>query len=569
MKNKILLEELTRIQGLMGKSLINEQWTAIAKTITSLGDNFAELASKYSDDLAKLAKASTDDEAIKILAKLSNSERKFADEIIPRVMQSLPDDVTNEISSIIRGAEEQLKKGVSRETVDKLVEKRLSAIKTQFDEIKNIIKKNVDDSLDGYKPPKPTPAPPSPNPNDLELTERLSKLFDEWENIVPGGLTVKDRALLTKNFPWRSFRAKVNYLVNNLVNQRKALEEKSLEKIVSLVKKQQALKLKGEESDLIYRTIDAELEALRKNSDYSKEILYNTLSKEIDNTLGAGKGYSFVNKLKANDAMSENAQRYWRYLVDESYLGKIFTRPRYKDGRINWADWTRNFGERTLSILTTGNPRRISEIFNEFYKEKGIVGGTLYWLSWMKLIQLTVWPAFLGFVDVMYYGFQKEGGDKSFKEWWELYKNVVWERFLDGFFKDYQAEFDNEAKKYIKGDREWSLIRTLNPFEFFWDDVSRGLDWHVGGGTQRFLNNLYKRGENLVTDAEDGIQTALGYENKKDSFIDFGVTAGYSVEELEKFQYDETTQEGVTSDGKKFKLTEDPNTKLKTFQPIQ
>ena len=34
MKNKILLEELTRIQGLMGKSLINEQWTAIAKTIT-------------------------------------------------------------------------------------------------------------------------------------------------------------------------------------------------------------------------------------------------------------------------------------------------------------------------------------------------------------------------------------------------------------------------------------------------------------------------------------------------------------------------------------------------------
>ena len=131
MKNKILLEELTRIQGLMGKSLINEQWTAIAKTITSLGDNFAELASKYSDDLAKLAKASTDDEAIKILAKLSNSERQFADEIIPRVMQSLPDDVTNEISSIIKGAEEQLKKGVPRVTVDKLVEKRLSAIKTQ------------------------------------------------------------------------------------------------------------------------------------------------------------------------------------------------------------------------------------------------------------------------------------------------------------------------------------------------------------------------------------------------------------------------------------------------------
>ena len=47
MKNKILLEEISRIQELMGKPLINEQWTTIAKLVTNLGDEFAELTAKY------------------------------------------------------------------------------------------------------------------------------------------------------------------------------------------------------------------------------------------------------------------------------------------------------------------------------------------------------------------------------------------------------------------------------------------------------------------------------------------------------------------------------------------
>lgn len=141
MKNKILLEEIFRIQSLMGKTPINEQWTAIAKMMTNLGDDFAELTAKYADDFVKLANASTDEEAIKILAKLSNSERKFADNIIPHVMSALPDNLSKEISDIIKSAQEQLSKGVSRETVDKLVQKRISAFTSQFDGVKSIIKK--------------------------------------------------------------------------------------------------------------------------------------------------------------------------------------------------------------------------------------------------------------------------------------------------------------------------------------------------------------------------------------------------------------------------------------------
>jgi hypothetical protein len=568
MKNKVLLEEIFRIQSLMGKTPINEQWTAIAKLMTNLGDDFAELTTKYADDFVKLANAATDEESIKILSKLANSERKFADEIIPHVMNALPDDVSKEISSIIQGAQEQISKGVPRETVDKLVEKRLSAIKTQFDGVKDIIKKNVDDAIDGYKPPKPAPKPVDPNVKDLELTERIKKIFEKWEEIVPGGLTLKDRALLTKNFPWRSFRAKMNYIVNNLFNQRKALEQKSLEKIASLIKKQQSLQTKGEESELIYKAIDAELEALRKNSDFQKKILYDTLSQEIDKTLGAGKGYKFVEKLKANDALAEDAQSYWRYLMDDTYIGKMRKLPRGKDGKVDWTDWIRNAGERALSILSTGNPRKISEIFKEFYKGKGVVGGSLYYLAWMKFIQITVFPAFLGFVDMLYYGFKAEGGAEDFGGWWNIYGNTVYQRFLDGFFKPRQIEFDKVAKEFITNDLEWSAISTINPFQWFWDDISRGLDWHVGGGTQKFLERLYNKGEKLVSDVENGLNAAIGYENKKDSFIDFGVTAGYSVEELDKFEYDENTQTGTTSDGFKFKLTEDPTTKLKTFKRV-
>lgn len=564
MKTKILLEELTRIQGLMGKSLINEQWTAIAKTITNLGDNFTELAAKYSDDLAKLAKASTDDEAIKILAKLSNAERKFADEIIPRVMQSLPDDVTEEIGSIISGAEQQLKAGVSREIVDKMVEKRLNAIKTQFDEIKSIIKKNVDDSLDGYKPPKPEPVISEPEV-DAKLKQRLKNVFEAWDEIAPGSLSVKDKLLL--NDLWfRGLRAKINYVLNGIMNNFKAQEQKSIEKIVSLLKKASNLADDAQDKKILWRTIDSEIEALRKNQDFAKDKIYKILEDEIGKKLGSSKGYEFVNKLKANDPLGEKAQSYWKYLMDESYIGKMFPNVGKTGEKLSWL---KNIVNRTLMTMTTGNPRKLQEIFNEFIIKHGPVKGLSAWYLKMYLIHRTFWPTFLGTIDMMLYPFVKETGDPDIGNWWELEKHFVKERFYD-MFTEWQMKFDQTLGKEIPK-REFDWLKSLKAIDWLWDDLSKSLDWHVAGGTTRLFRDLENRGRQAAEDA--GLEVTnvgegfLNYKNEMPSFVDFGIDSGYTPEETESFSQDPVTKIYKTSDGREYKFVKKENSDYGTFEP--
>jgi uncharacterized coiled-coil DUF342 family protein len=569
MKNKILLEEISRIQGLMGKTLINEQWTTIAKIITNLGDEFAELTAKYADDFTKLANAATDEEAIKILAKLSNAERRFADEIIPHVMKALPDDVTKEIASIINGAEQQLKAGVSRKTVDAMVEKRLSAIKTQFDEIRTIIRKDINDSLDGYKPP--TPKPPTPEPVvDTTLKEKMKKTFESWDEIAPGSLSVKDKLLL--NDLWfRGLRAKINYILNGIMNNFKAGEQKSIEKIVSLLKKASSLEENFADKKIIWKTIDSEIEALRKNEDFAKEQVYKVISDEVDKKLGSGKGYKFVEKLKANDPLGEKAQSYWKYLMDETYIGKMFTGPSKSGG---WGNWFKNFANRTFMTLTTGNPRKLQEIYKEFIVTYGPVKGFLSWYLWMWAVHRTFWPAFLGTLDMLYYGWVKETGDEDFGNWWETEKHFVKERFYDMFSK-WQMQFDQTLGKEIPK-REFDWLKSVSAIDWLWDDISSGLDWHVAGGTRRLFRDLEARGreaaENVGIDTNNVTAPILGYKNEMPSFVDFGIEAGYTPEETEKFSYDQIRKVYITNDGREFKFVKSPNSEYGTFEkntPLQ
>jgi hypothetical protein len=563
MKNKILLEELTRIQGLMGKSLINEQWTAIAKTITNLGDNFAELAARYSDDLAKLAKASTDDEAIKILAKLSNAERKFADEIIPRVMQSLPDDVTEEIGSIISGAEQQLKSGVNRQTVNAMIEKRLSAVKTQFDEIKTIIRKNINDSLDGYKPPKPKPPTPEPVV-DATLKQRLKNVFEAWDEIVPGSLSVKDKLLLNDTW-FRGLRAKINYVLNSVMNSSQALEQKSLEKIVSLLKRASNLAENAEDKKIIWKAIDSEIEALRKNQDFAKDKVYKIIEDEIGKKLGSSKGYEFVNKLKANDPLGEKAQSYWKYLMDESYLGKMFPNVGKTGEKLTGV---KNFAHRTAMMLTTGNLRKVGEVFNEFILKHGPIKGFAAYYAWLYVIHRTFWPTVLGFLDTLYYGFVRETGDEDYGNFFDTYGHFIKERFYD-MFTQWEQVFDREAGKNIPK-REFSWLKSLSAIDWLWDDLLSIGDWHVAGGTQRVFRDLENRGrqaaENAGIEVRNLQDNLIGYKDEMTSFVDFGIDSGYTPEETESFSYDQTSKLYKTSDGREYKFVKSQNSENGTFE---
>lgn len=572
MKNKILLEEISRIQELIGKPLLTEQWTAIAKAISTMSDEFAELVAKYADDFAKLAKATSDDEAIKVLAKLSNAERKFADEIIPRVMEALPDAVKKEVSSITQMAETQLKGGVPRERVNKMVEKRLAAIEVQFDGVKDVMRKNIKDVLDGHvfpTPKPPLPEPPTPGPIDQTLKQKIKNTFAAWDEIVPGGISIKDKLLL--NDLWfRGLRAKINYILNGLMNKIAAGEQKSLEKIVSLLKQASNLAENAEDKKIIWKTIDSEIEALRKNEDFTKDVVYKTISDELDKKLGSGKGYEFVNKLKANDPMGEKAQSYFKHLMDETYVGKMFSKAKSK------SDWWQNFAERTAMTLTTGNPRKLSEIFQEFIYKYGPVKGFGVWYLYMWAIHRTFIPAFLAFLDTLYVGFVEQTGDKSYDGFWSAYGHFIKERFYDMFSK-WQLSFDEVAKKQVPK-REFSFIKSVNAIDWLWDDVKNIADWHVAGNTRKLLDKLLDRGkqeaERVGINTQNVAGGFLGYKNNLNSFIDFGHDAGYTVEETDSFSYDPNTKIGITSDNRKYQFTPDSGKENEqdptgSFQKIQ
>lgn len=545
MKKKLLSEEIIRIRELMGNKLINEQWASIAKFVAKNTDEFAELVGKYADDFTKLGKEGiTDSEAIEVLAKLANAERKFADVIVPQVMKNLPDDVSKEIGQIIAFAEDQIKKGVPKDVVTGLVEKRLKAIQTPFEGVRTIIKKNIDDTLSGYKPPAPNP--PSPDVDDT-LKQQMRDTFANWDELAPGKLSTKDKILL--NDLWfRGLRAKINYLLNSLMNTIPSQTQKSLDKIVSLIKEQARLGEDFAAKKEIYKAIDAEIEALRKNEDFVKEKVYGVIKQEVDKKLGAGKGYDLVAELKKNDTLAPDAQSYWSHLINDTYIGKML--PSFKKTGEKMSG-VKDFVHRTIMTVTTGNPRKVGEVFDEFFRKYGTVNGFFRWYAFLWVVHRTIWPLFLSEIDTLFgYAFSKDPNLK-FDSWWDANKYFFKERFLD-MFMPVVEEFNATTGKYEKtGERKLDFT-ALQAFQWFWDEIDSGLDWHVAGGTRRMFEHLYETGKEKFENVEvPNVENPFSiYKDKPESFVDFLIDAGYSPEVAEKATQDPTTKYYLTPDGK-------------------
>lgn len=545
MKSKLLSEEIIRIRELMGQKLINEQWAAIAKFITSNTDEFAELVSKYADDFTKLAKeAITDSEAIEILAKLANAERKFADVILPQVMKNLPDDVSKEIGQIIAFAEDQIKKGVPKDVVTGLVEKRVKAIQTPFEGVRTIIKKNIDDTLSGYKPP--SPKPPVPDVDDT-LKQQMRDTFANWDELAPGKLSTKDKILLN-DFWFRGLRAKINYLLNNLMNTIPGQTQKSLDKIVSLIKEQARLGEDFAAKQEIYKAIDAEIEALRKNEDFVKEKVYGVIRQEVDKKLGFGRGYDLTAELKKNDALSPDAQSYWSHLINDTYIGKML--PSFKKSGEKLSG-VKDFVHRTIMTVTTGNPRKVGEVFDDFFRKYGTVKGFFRWYAFLWVVHRTIWPAFLSLVDTLFVQAFSEDPNLKFDTWWAANRYFFKERFLD-MFAPVVEEFNAATGKYEKtGERKLDFT-ALQAFQWFWDEIDGGLNWHVAGGSKRFFEKMYETGKQKFENVEvPNVENPFSsYKDKPESFVDFLIDGGYFPEDAEKATQDPTTKYYLTPDGK-------------------
>jgi hypothetical protein len=521
MKNDILLVEIKRVNELItGKKIISEQWVSkvvsgVIRFVDDASKKGWKVGSSIENEIAALSKATSDEEAVKILAKISNSSKEFQDIILPEVMKSLSKEVKDEVLKITNLAKKELDFGKNIDEVNRLVDKEVSKIKSDFEGVNEILKKQIKDDLSTYKPN------PKPNPDvvDVTLREKMEKAFSEWDKLAAGKLTAKDRALLTDHFWFRGLRARINQVYNQFFKK----EEKSLKRIVELSKEAQEDILNATKRQTLYKAIDMEIENLKLSEDFVKEGALKIFQEELTKKVNYTTANQIATNVRNAQSLSDDYPTYLKYLLDETYIGKMRQLPRYpkghaKEGKIDWGKAISNSLHRTAMTLTLGNPRKLNEIFNEFITSygKSFGKGLLYYYGWMWGVRRTVFPVILGLVDELYYGWTRETGSEDYGNFLQTWGHFIKERILETF-QVYNKTFD-EASGMDKYELSvWkSIIDSVWPFEWLWDDLINFADWHNEGGAKRAWKRFSDAQKNRVETSE-AYKRALELQQKADS----------------------------------------------------
>lgn len=502
MKNKTLLENIERIKVLMEVSIITEsvQWATIAKNLVGFLEKLPGLSRDSLADIAKLAVAKSDTEAIDILAKLANKEQILSDNILPVIYKNLPSEVQKEIEQIKVFARDQLKQGVKAESLNPLIDKRINAIDSPFDGIKKMLQDDIRKAIPEYIPGNlsktvvddviVTPDPPTPKPNPKGVGDEISALIKEWEKIIPKGTISPKDWLLMNDLPVRSMRANINYLLNGWWNKIKAGREQSLNKIASLIKRASQDYGSQRINDELYRTIDIEIQALRKDDMDAMKLVYDEIERQLGLTLKDGSKAKAVRDLiEKNSDMAGNRVRWRDYIMDESWIGKLFGLPKGDTWFQRGGKWFWNFIERGVMFLTTGQLRKVEELNQQFFKKYGPATGLIYGYLYFQLMSKVIYPLYFSIFDTFYYGFTRDTpAEEQNGETWRLFVS----NFKDNFFNAFQSvekEFEAQTEQYVEK-QEFDFWKSVNPFNYFWDDLENGFDYVTAGRLQERRREL-------------------------------------------------------------------------------
>jgi hypothetical protein len=186
MISKLLITEVFRLQKLMGKSLIVEQFVAVADDILEF---IGKISGRLSDETIELSKklgqAVTEEEVIDALSKLVKSNKEIANYIIPKIMSTLGDaerksitDAKLALQKLIRN--KQITPEAARKMANNWVDKY---VRTQFDGVNDIIKKEFIDFIETEIRKVNTP---KPKINPKTITDVAGQ---SWEDIQPVSAT--------------------------------------------------------------------------------------------------------------------------------------------------------------------------------------------------------------------------------------------------------------------------------------------------------------------------------------------------------------------------------------------
>jgi len=176
---KNIITEISRIQQLMGTSLINEAtgggWKSIANEVLTF---VAKQSGKLSDDVTnlilKLKNAGDETEITKILSDLVNVSDEMSQIIIPKVLSTISDVERKYIDETKNWLGNQINnKTIATDSAKKMANNWVDTyVTTEFKGVKDMLKKELTDYIDNVvrkidEPTPPKPEPPKPDVDDL------------------------------------------------------------------------------------------------------------------------------------------------------------------------------------------------------------------------------------------------------------------------------------------------------------------------------------------------------------------------------------------------------------------
>jgi len=516
MKNrKTLNEEISRMRVLMEVQLLTEsRYKAIADVLLSLGDELAELFAKHSDEFLRLRNAKTDVEAVEVLSELVTLEKRFADEIIPRIFGVLDDSYQAEITAVTNRLTDFKKNNLRID--DEIIDSQLRALEGLFEQwpgIDKIIKKQIKDVLDGV-PRNPITPPPKNVPDD-KLMKDLRDTFKKWDEIAPGVLSIVDKKLMGLG-AFRGFRAKLKYTITNLLNRFKGQRAQSMERIVGYLKEAADKLINEAESPAeLYRLIDTEIEALRKNEDLVKQEIYNLIQREVNKATGTDKGLDIVQALKANEALGKNAESYFKSVLDDNQLIQEISDAfqwvpfvnMTKDKLVGITTGWAKLLQRIFSGITIGYATNISAIYKSFLLRYGVPKGAWYLYLYFQGVAKIVWPVFFGLWEYIKNSLITQ--EIPFEETTEAVKYFMFEEFKKamGIYTDEFIKIHGKELPIPVVD----VLKALNPFTNIWQKLIDETDYWVTQGGIRDLS---------IEAAQNAGAEAVRYQRELDSLAD-------------------------------------------------
>jgi hypothetical protein len=481
-KNKILISEISRIQSLMTGNLILESWVSVVDDILKYAGKFTGKLSVDTEKLlAKLSKAATEDETVKILADIANSSDEMAEIILPKVMATIDPKASKAIAdfksllkdSINQGLDPEIAKASAEDWVKKNVQ-------TNFNGVKKIIEKDLFDYVDNIsKKTSPNPIP-KPKIKPKTITDVAGQ---SWENVEP--LSIDELKKLEKTYRQKGlgksfFRAMRQFAQN--VTGMMTSQYELMDETLSLIKSFDTVQNAAQKYD-IAKKIGDNIQLLT-NKDKAN---YQIIDEWIDSNV---LDYKLKSKLKGIDGYTKAA--------------KIFDGAALKA----WKENYKTFSKRRLSLLKQVNSmiNPASWFGGAIKKWPGDSWGYKVFNKWKSFIK---GPEFSELRNYILTGqTQKWSGIKKFKEEFgfipaignvtkELVYNYVILSLLYGVL-DYITDIFGNIVRDVPYINEWGVIQ----------------------------NQIDSYDAHIKNDEHDGVKAIKGWQH----FI--GDIGDYSFEEL-------------------------------------